>query len=980
MSYHSELSGTNVIRRFTKRALITICLAGAVLSGQTGHSQTLNPVFDLPAHSRGVAWAWDKLWIGGIAERGNWIWAVDPETGTIVDSLPAPVPDCLSLEGHSDGLVYLSQRSDSTYLVTERGVRSFNNPFRHFAGLGSDGENLWGATYFDPQGTLFKMDMSGRILHSVPYNGKQSRDMAFLKGRLYIADHFTQNIRVIDPSTGRLIRNITTPGINPSGVASDGEGLWVIDEGDGKPEDRMYYVYIRPEGGIRFSALQHNYGSVIENQSVDWHLWIYNDGPRTTQLVSFEAVEGNDQVFIPHVWNFPQSIESGDSISLGISFWPAYPDSVHLVLSIVYDLDRVENRIDLRGKGVRQQRNIVIPERNLSFGLCYYGIGSRNSNLRQLTIENAGGDPLTIREIRFSDNSFLTGGIEFPHTFSTPGAYKIPIFFRPTNRGQIRATGTIVSDDPDSPEINFSLSGQAQLYSYPGGTPLWNITVGDAQIALPRVRAIQPIDDVSGDGLADVIVASNDYTIACYHAASTLLATPYWSYNTDVNPWRSGIVSGPKAISEGSDWNRDGRKDIVFGLDGGAMSIVALDGNTGEVIWTVDTHGLPGYGGIPTIVQATNDWTGDNYNDVIVATVANDENHTTQSIFLINGRTARVVWFTELDANPFSIADVGDITGDEVSDFAVVLSNGAILGIDGLEGHELYTESIEGSIRALDTCPDVNGDGSIDFCVATYNDGFYIVNGSNGSVIRHVNGPEGVTLLTAMNDLNQNGSADFVYGTINSFFMAIDGESGQNIWLENIQVGARPLSLDRIGDLNGDGLDDFLIGSLDGRLYATSGNGRTTLWSYSNVDEGNGFCLVVASRDIDGNGQNDVVAAMESGTVYAFAGTYIGNNAVEPQEDGLPFAVSLSPGYPNPFNSSVFIPFRLNNPAEVALRIFDVNGREIYAGKRMLLNTGEHRLQWNGSDMSGSPAGSGVYFTRIETDAGSVVQSIQLLR
>jgi len=976
LDYH----GINAIRRYARITVPIVCLTGVLLSSQAAHSQDVTPVFDVPQHSRGVAWAWDKLWIGGVAERGDWIRAYDPVNGALLDSIRAPVPDCLSLEGHRDGLVYLSARSDSTYLVTERGVRSFPNPFRHFAGLGSDGNTLWGATFFAPQGTLFQMDMAGRVLSAVPFGGMQSRDMAFLKGRLYIADQITQTIRVINPATGRLIRNLVVPGLNPSGVASDGEGLWVLNEGDSKPSDRIYHINVRPEGGMRFSALQHNFGSVVINENREWTLWIYNDGPRSTRLTTFEARDGNEDIFIPHVWNFPQTIESGDSIGLGITFRPAYQDSVRILFAFAYDLDRVENIVDLRGKGVRRQRNIIIPERNLSFGLCYFGKGSENSNLRHLIIENAGGEPLTVREIRFSDNSFLTGGIEFPHTFTRPGAYRIPVFFRPNFNGQINATGTIISDDPDSPEINFNLSGQGRLYSYAGGTPLWSVEVGDAQNTLPRVRALQPIDDVTGDDLADVVVASNDHLIAVYHAASTQLSTPYWSYNTDVNPWRSGLVTSPKAMSEGSDWDRDGRKDIVFGLDGGALSVVALSGNTGEELWTVDTHGLPGYGGIPVVVQATSDFTGDDFNDVIVATAAQNENFSTRSLFMINSRTARVVWFFELPANPFDVVNLADLTGDDVSDLVVVLTDGTIIGIDGSGGHRLFDDRIEGDIRSVVPCPDVNRDGSMDVCIATYNNGLTMRNGSNGSQIWHRGGVEAVVLMRPMNDLNRNGSTDLIFGTIRSFFMAIDGETGRNIWGQYFLVGARPLSLARIDDLNHDGLDDYLVGTFDGRLYALSGNGRDALWSFSNVHEGHGFAVTVASRDIDGNYEMDIFTAMDNGTVIAFAGSFIGNDAVEGNFIDLPSSIMLDPAYPNPFNSSVTIPFVLNKAGEVTMKVFDTMGREIFVREAKDLAAGRHRLVWNGIGDEGQSAGSGLYFIRVESNSASLVRQVQLIR
>ena len=981
MPYLTDFIGRNVTRRLLSLSGITIGFLALLMSGPSAIAQSITPKFDVPQHSRGIAWAWDKIWVGGVAERGEWIWAYDPETGALLDSLPAPIPDCLSLEGHDGGLVYLSPRSSDTYLISEQGVVSFENPFDHFAGLGSDGTDLWGATYFDPQGTLFKMNTEGQVLQSVPFGGTQTRDMAFLRGRLYVADQLTQNVRVIDPANGRLIRNLAAPGRNPSGVASDNNGIWLLDEGDAKASDQVYYIDIRPEGGIRLSALEHNYGSVVENESRIWNLWIYNDGPRSTRLVNFVATpEEHTDIFVPHVWNFPQTIEPGDSVALGISFVPAYQDSVHIQFAFTYDLDRAENVVVLHGKGVGRNRNIFIPLRNLNFGLCYYGQGARNSNLRYLTIENAGGEPLTIRDIRFSNNAFSTGAIEFPHTFIRPGAYRIPIFFRPVENREIRATGTIISDDPDSPEINFSITGQGSMNSYPGGELLWNNSLGDAENDVPYIRAVQPIDDVTGDGLADVVIAANDHTISCFHAASTLISTQYLTYYTNTNPWRSGLIPGSKALCETSDLDRDDTRDLVFGLDGGAMTVTALSGNTGQEIWVVDTHNLPGDGGIPIILDASGDFTNDGFNDVVVAAVPQNEDYTTQALFLINGRTSRVAWFAELPAPPKDFVTLADLSGDAIPDIVVVLTDGQVIGIDGAGGHQIFAERVGGDVRVVLTIPDINEDGSMDVIIATYNDGIYTINGSNGSEIWHIENLDEVTLMVTMGDLNGNGSTDVVYGTIHSFFMALDGETGERLWYEPFQVGARPLSLSWIEDLSDDSKSDYLVGTADGRLFCLSGNGRTTLWSYSNVGEGHGFSYMISSRDIDGNGQMDVFGAMDNGMFYAFAGSFIGLAVNESEASLLPGSIILNPAYPNPFNSSITIPFTLDSRDEVGLRIFDIAGREVFASAPLELKAGNHRLVWNGTNLTGEPASTGLYFVRIESSSGNIVERVQLLR
>jgi len=947
--------------------------AGAVFA------EDIRQTFEVPRHSRGLGCAWGKLWVGGVGDRGDWIWGYDPSSGALVDSLPAPVPDCFGLEGTGDGLAYLSTRSDSLYLITHDGISAIAKPNANLAGLAYDGDAIWGATYFQPQASVFKFDRQGRVLVSMPFVGRQSRDMAYHQNRLYIADQLTGYIRVVDPSTGRLIRVMNTPGANPSGLASDGQDLWALDEGDQKSTSRVYRIYVRPEGGIRLSSLYHNYGSVVIDGSRSWTVWIYNDGPRDTRLLDLTTSDGNADIFRVHVWNPPDFIAAGDSASLVIDFEPAYQDSVHMFVGLTYDLDRAENVINLRGKGVRSQRDILISERTLNFGLAYYGPGMRISNLLNLQIESNGGEPLTIRELRFGDAAYSTGDLEFPMVLRDPGAYTIPIFFHPTHSGFTNSNVVVVSDDPDSPQITVYLHGQGQAKMYSGGTPLWTVTVGNGDGAFPRVRGLQPIDDVTGDGLSDVVIAANDFTLSAFHAASTSMPIPSWTYRSDANPWRSGRVSSQRALSEGGDWDRDGVKDVVIGLDGGALTVNAVSGKNGRELWVVDTHGFRGNGGIVNVTQGNLDFNNDAINDVYAACAATGAEHTTNAVFMIDGRTKRVLWFYALRAQPIDVQSIRDITGDGVTDLIALALDGSVVGLDGREGNELWISHLEDDVRQILIDDDVNGDNSQDVFIVTFAHGVYMLNGSNGSELWHnANIPHSI-VSTVINDVNHNRTPDVIVGDENSFVRAFDGLTGYAAWDTVVIVGARPLSMASMQDQDLDNVKDYLVGTSEGRLLCLSGNGRDGLWSFSNVGEGHGFIIVVVSRDIDGNGEQDVFAAMENGQVYAFAGSYVGNNGIGDFGTTVPKSLLLNAAYPNPFNSTVSLPFTLTTAGETSLRIFDIAGRQIESLSFGRLEAGQHRMMWDGS-ASGTPVASGLYLVRIETEGYVASQRVQLIR
>ncbi len=365
-------------RKVGFQRIITTSFLSALLIAALGFSgaraDRIVAAYDIPANSSGLAWDGNLLWIGGVGPAGEWIRGLNPVSGEIVDSLPAPVPDCIGLACFEDGLAYLSPRSDTTYLVFPDGALPlFDNPYRYMGGLAADDGSLWSATYFAPSGTLLRITGDGRVTRSLPYSGRHSRDLAFHRGRLYIPDRLAQEVRVVNPETGRYIRTFPTPGSNPDGMTSDGEYLYLIDDGDNKDGDRIYCILVNADGVMRLSATSHNYGSVVINDSKLWTLWVYNDGASPAQMVDFEHRNGNDDIFVAHTWEFPRSIQPGDSAGLRITFQPAFQDSVRIEFGLTFDLDRETYWIDLRGKGVIPHRNILIHQRRIDFGRARYG-------------------------------------------------------------------------------------------------------------------------------------------------------------------------------------------------------------------------------------------------------------------------------------------------------------------------------------------------------------------------------------------------------------------------------------------------------------------------------------------------------------------------------------------------------------------------------------------------------------------------------
>jgi len=94
-----------------------------------------------------------------------------------------------------------------------------------------------------------------------------------------------------------------------------------------------------------------------------------------------------------------------------------------------------------------------------------------------------------------------------------------------------------------------------------------------------------------------------------------------------------------------------------------------------------------------------------------------------------------------------------------------------------------------------------------------------------------------------------------------------------------------------------------------------------------------------------------------------------------------PLNFELFNNYPNPFNPTTTIRFELPHPAQVSLKIYNIQGKLV----RSLLTdqfktNGSHSVVWDGKNEQEVEVGSGEYFYRVETDEFCDVKKMLLVR
>ena len=93
----------------------------------------------------------------------------------------------------------------------------------------------------------------------------------------------------------------------------------------------------------------------------------------------------------------------------------------------------------------------------------------------------------------------------------------------------------------------------------------------------------------------------------------------------------------------------------------------------------------------------------------------------------------------------------------------------------------------------------------------------------------------------------------------------------------------------------------------------------------------------------------------------------------------VPAHFQLFPNYPNPFNSTTFIPYSLATPAHVDLAVYNLLGHRVRTLENSSLPAGEHAAAWDGRDEKGMGVSAGVYLYRLQSGGMTAAGKMTLI-
>ena len=93
----------------------------------------------------------------------------------------------------------------------------------------------------------------------------------------------------------------------------------------------------------------------------------------------------------------------------------------------------------------------------------------------------------------------------------------------------------------------------------------------------------------------------------------------------------------------------------------------------------------------------------------------------------------------------------------------------------------------------------------------------------------------------------------------------------------------------------------------------------------------------------------------------------------------LPEQTALQPNYPNPFNSSTQIPYRVSAPGPVRLVIYNTLGQPVRTLVDAIQAAGAYQVSWDGRDHRGARGANGVYLYRLQAGEHVRVRKMMIL-
>ncbi|GBD86439.1 FG-GAP repeat protein [bacterium BMS3Abin03] len=994
----------------------------AILLSTIGLSQTLLETIDLPTgtywdYGYGMVYSNSKYWISSSSSSaGSGIIKAVDNTGAEVDQIIINYPTMKASQGLAfDGtnFWYVERKTArcDLFKVSPDGTVLDSIPTStiggsyYLGGAAWDGTGLWISVYYpDNKAALYKVDVNSKtIIDTIQTFGTQPTGITVSGDTLYYVmddnDGDQEKVYAVSISTKDTLYSFHVPdqsSQSPRGLAWDGTYFYLLAEPVGAGSGRQLFKYDLGGGGtpqiyVPVTSLVFPNTTIGNPSNSD--LQILNNG---TATLTVDSIAIDENHFYIDAVSFPLQITAGNSFTVTVNFNPEDYAYYQGTLTI-YNNDPVNQQVevDLAGQGVVSGAVIGLSDTYHNFGSVW--VGEDGVTFWNFDIYNIGDQTLEISDMQFTIPEFYFDSPGIPFQIPSTDTVSITVYFYPAQAGSYTDTLTIASSDVNNPVAGVAVDGTGTFNEYDYGYTFWNYQVPsnpNTSSTEYRVEGLKPINDITGDGVDEVMIATDNYWLMCLDGAASGTSFPIWTFNTYFSNSNAGSIGQSwdygvqDAMQIANDLNGDGFNDVVIGTGGSNEHVYALDGTNGNIIWQYGDDVNYSLGDFEA-VDVQRDFNGDNVNDVLAIADGNSQGTGYKRAYLFNGTNGDIIWqYFYPGPNPSfgkSIISVRDFTGDNKPDAIIAVGNNGssnlkVIGLNGINGQEVWnTEMVDNEPKELLELP-LSADSS-DVIAAEYFGIIHRLNGRTGAEVWSypLGGLAGVIQMSLIEDLNGDSVPDVLIASFAANGLnCLSGADGMQLWAYPMDF---QFGVSSVPDLNFDGVEDVVTGDQSGTYFCISGKGDSLLFSHTFA--GDRINTVNVMPSIDGNYSFELLAGTKEGKVVCFSGgvdtisTNVTSNKIIPGE------FRLYQNYPNPFNPSTKIKFKIplnyllkkgENEAGgfVTLKVYDVLGNEVATLVNRELPAGNYEVTFDASSLA-----SGVYLYRLQ--AGNYAGSKKMI-
>ncbi len=259
----------------------------------------------------------------------------------------------------------------------------------------------------------------------------------------------------------------------------------------------------------------------------------------------------------------------------------------------------------------------------------------------------------------------------------------------------------------DVPEVAFGVgSMNDRLYAVDGdsgpnqATPVWRWLAGDA------VYSVRNLGDVNGDGYHDVLAAVGDdvdTVVALDGGTESPNGSVLWTYEPGATVIAVGVL--PDITDDGID------EALAVLWTSGGSAIRCLNGATGLLEWA--STEVPDFGQMVDILA---DVDGDEKDDVIVSSWEN-------AVIVLSGADGSRIWKTSVGTtnggDVWTARAIDDLNEDGRQDVIAGSFDTFVYAFDGDDGELLWSHGTGNRVFSVASVGDLTGDGAPEVAVGT---------------------------------------------------------------------------------------------------------------------------------------------------------------------------------------------------------------------------------------------------------------------